>query len=306
MKLHNASMYVHQLKQKLNEYYKDPVLSEQYAWWTLEAILKKSKSQLLAEKNFTLSKEKEKLIEQWVHALIHEHMPIQYLIGNVPFCDLTIIVKPPILIPRPETEQWCADLIEIVRIHAGQEPLHILDLCSGTGCIGLAFTKALPKTQVVCVDTNIQAIELGRLNAKKNGINSVTFIVSDLFEKLANMQFDLIVSNPPYISADEFQKLEYSVRNWEDTAALVAADNGYTCIEKIITQAPAFIRSNTVLQKASIAQLVLEHGEGQSSFLVDLMHNTGYTHVQTHKDFSGKDRVVSGRSSHVVTHKKRE
>jgi release factor glutamine methyltransferase len=294
------------LIRQLHAHYKDSLLAEQYAWWILQEVAGKTKSQLLSMQHMHIPKEQEARIEQWVHALIHEHIPIQYLIGHVPFCDISIVVKPPILIPRPETEQWCADLITMLRAYKGHHALQILDLCSGSGCIGLALAKALPRVQIVCVDNNRQAIDLGRLNAQENSIDTVTFVLSDLFEKLDGMAFDLIVSNPPYISEEEYPTLDASVRDWEDKNALVASGSGYALIQKIVEQAPAFIRTNQALQALEIPQLVIEHGVTQSAYIVDLMRNTGYTHVQTHTDLSGKDRVVSGRLSYVVSTKKTE
>ena len=301
-----ASLFIYNLAKRLHAYYKDSMLSEQYAWWTLEAITEKTRSQLLCSKEFALSIEQEAQLEQWVHALTNEHMPIQYLIGNVPFCDLTITVKKPTLIPRPETEQWCAHIIEQLKQHTGAQPLRILDLCSGTGCIGLACAQALSNAQVVCVDTMSEAIELGRFNAQQNNIHNVVFVLSDLFDNLGGMQFDLILSNPPYISEDEFLTLDASVTKWEDKNALVADDSGYSLIKKIITQAVSYIRPNDTLAQLDIPQLLIEHGSTQSRKIVDLMRNAGYIHVRAHKDLSDKDRVVSGRLPYVVTTKKRE
>lgn len=303
---HTAAVCVHHLAKRLHEYYKDAVLSEQYAWWTLETLTGKTRSQLLSSKELELSTEQEAQLEQWVHALTNEHMPIQYLIGQVPFCDLTITVKKPTLIPRPETEQWCSEIIEQCLQYRGTQPLRILDLCSGTGCIGLACAQALSDAQVVCVDIMSEAIELGRLNAQQNNIHNVVFVLSDLFDNLGGMQFDLILSNPPYISEDEFFNLERSVSDWEDKNALVADDSGYFLIKKVITQAVSYIRPNDTLAQLDIPQLLIEHGSTQSRKIVDLMRNAGYIHVQAHKDLSDKDRVVSGRLSYVVTTKKRE
>lgn len=301
-----VATYIHNLAKRLNAYYKDPVLSEQYAWWTLETITEKTRSQLLTSKEFQLSTEQEVRVEKWIRALIDEHMPIQYLIGQVPFCDLTIAVKKPILIPRPETEHWCAAIIEQCLHYRDAQPLRILDLCSGTGCIGLACAQALPTAQIVCVDNTLETVELGRLNAQQNNITNVTFVLSDLFEKLIGMQFDLILTNPPYISEDEFLNLDRSVSEWEDKNALVADDSGYSLIKKIITQAVAYIRPNDTLAQLGIPQLLIEHGSTQSPQIVDLMRNAGYIHVRAHKDLSGKDRVVSGRLPYVVTTKKTE
>lgn len=271
-------------------------LAEQYAWWTLESIIGQTRSQLLARPLFCLTSEQELMLEKWVTALTVEHMPIQYLIGYVPFCDLTITVKPPVLIPRQETENWCAELVAQLVKYAADEPLSILDLCSGTGCIGLVCAQALPKARVVCVDNAVHALELGRYNAARNDIENVIFVESDLFDQIYGMQFDLIITNPPYIGIQELDDLDFSVTVWEDKHALVADNQGYALMEKIIFRAPDFIRCNPVLEKHGIAQLVIEHGATQSSTLVDLMTIAGYIDIQVHKDLAGKERVVCGKA----------
>ena len=296
--------FLHRLTERLNAYYNDAVLSEQYAWWTLETITQKNRLQLLSS-TVKPTAEQEADIERWVDALTNQHMPIQYLIGNVPFCDLIITIKQPTLIPRPETEQWCTEFITRCLAYNGEEPLRILDLCSGSGCIGLAWAHAFPKAQVVCADISPEAISLGRYNAQLNGIQNVTFIESDLFTGLADMQFDLILTNPPYISEDEYATLDTSVTAWEDKRALVADDAGLALINKIITKAPMHLRFNEQLEGLIIPQLVIEHGSRQATHIVDLMRNAGYIHVKTHKDLADKDRVVSGRLPYVVPTKKR-
>lgn len=292
--------YSNYLIKCLQHYYQDEHLSQSYTWWMLEAITGKTRSFLSTQVSYQLSSDQKAILEQWVHALTVEHMPIAYLLGSVPFCDLTITVKPPVLIPRQETELWCADLISQCVRYAYDEPLKILDLCSGTGCIGLAFGKALPNAQVTCVDNAQHALELGRYNAQQNNIDNVKFIDSDLFTALQHEQFDIIVSNPPYISQQEFESLEPSVKEWEDKHALVADQQGYALLEKIITQAALYIRYNVTLQKQNIAQLSIEHGSTQSQKVVDLMGVAGYTDIQVYKDLAAKDRLVSGRCVHVA------
>lgn len=290
---------IKQIVARLQACYDDALLCEQYAWWLLEHLTARSRSQLLTSTSYALSDAQRKTVNAWLIALTEKHMPIQYILGSVPFLDLTIVVQPPVLIPRPETELWCAWLIEQLTPCA-QQPLKILDLCSGSGCIALALAHALPNAHVTAIDNAPHALTLGAHNAQLNNIHNVTFLASDLFERLGDQRFDLIVSNPPYISTDEFKQLDASVALWEDTHALVADDDGYALIKKIIAQAPRFIQANTCLEQHTIPQLVIEHGHTQAAFLVDLMRKAGYTQVQTHKDLAGKDRVVCGRTSHVA------
>ncbi len=101
-----------QMSKQLQSVYSDPTLCQQYAWWILEAIIKKNKAQLIAQKTIMLSQEQQNTINQWVNKLVNEKIPIQYLIGSVPFNGVKILVEPPVLIPRPETEEWCLKLIK--------------------------------------------------------------------------------------------------------------------------------------------------------------------------------------------------
>lgn len=291
--------YSKQMLKRLQNYYQDEGLSDSYVWWMLEAVTGKTRVQL-CNQSYDLSFEQKNLLEQWVHALTVEHMPIAYVLGSVPFCDLTISVKSPVLIPRQETELWCVELIAQCVRYAYHEPLQILDLCSGTGCIGLAFAKALPNAQITCVDNVSHALLLGHYNAQKNSISNVTFVDSDLFQALPDKTFDLIVSNPPYISQQEFASLEPSVKEWEDKHALVADEQGYGLIEKIIAQAALHLRYNAILHQYRIAQLSIEHGSTQAKKVVDLMRMAGYMDIQVYQDLAGKDRLVSGRRVHVA------
>jgi release factor glutamine methyltransferase len=211
-------------------------LSRQEAWWLLEWATGKSKEQLLTGHN-ELSEEIILKIDAAVKKIDQESMPLAYVIGHVPFGDLTIDVQAPILIPRPETEEWVYRLIE--KLQPEKEKIStILDLGTGSGCIALALAHAFPRAHVTASDINPRALELAKQNARKNGINNICFIESDLFKNIAQKSFDLIVSNPPYIAHYYQVTLSDSVINWEDHRALFAPKNGLELIEKIIEQLP--------------------------------------------------------------------
>lgn len=291
------------LEQQILTVYEDPTLARQYAWWTLETITHQSKAALIAQDSLTLTTEQQVTLEEWLEKLIIQKMPIAYLIGSVPFCDREILVEQPILIPRPETEEWCSNLIAHLTALDNQD-LTILDLCSGSGCIAIALANALPKAKVYAVDISDQAIALTQKNIVHNQVHNVTVLQSDLFDQLPkDLHFDCIVSNPPYIAPQEWSSLDASVTEWEDKQALVAQDNGLALIKRIIAQAPAYIKQNQELQDKKQAQLMIEIGYKQGPVVSALMRQSDYTDVAVYKDLEHNDRVVVGRIPYVAKNK---
>lgn len=300
------SSLIRDIENSLRPTIKGDTLREQYAWWTLEAITGKKKLNLILGRTVALSQNQQAQLDSWIDKIVNEHMPLAYLLGSIPFESLDILVEPPTLIPRPETEEWTVNLIDQLKLLKNQK-LTILDLCSGSGCIALTLAKAFPESIVYAVDISDKAIALGKKNAKHNDIQNVKFIQSDLFNELDTQTlFDIIVSNPPYISFDEFQELDASVATWEDKQALVAADNGTAIINDIIEDAPDYLNTTSeIATKTKIPQLVLEIGYKQGKIVKDLMRSAGWIDVKMRKDLEGKDRVVSGRIlPHVASEKK--
>lgn len=296
---------IREIEQSLRPAIKGDTLREQYAWWTLESITGKKKIALIMAKVISLTDKQQDQLETWLNKIVNEHMPIAYLIGSVPFNDLEILVEPPILIPRPETEEWAINLIAQLK-ELKYQTLTVLDMCSGSGCIALAIAKALPKATVYALDISDKAITLGKKNAAHNKIKNVTFIQSDLFNELKkDTLFDIIVSNPPYISFDEFQELDASVSTWEDKQALVAADNGTAIINDIIEDAADYLKTNSEISGTKIPQLFIEIGYKQGKIVKDLMRSAGWIDVRVRKDLENKDRVVSGRVSHDMDSEKK-
>jgi release factor glutamine methyltransferase len=285
---------------QLRTLYSDPVLCEQYAWWTLEAITGKNKAQLLTHNSITLTEHQHEKLSIWLDKMLNKHMPIQYLLGSVPFNNCDILVESPILIPRPETEEWCSNLITQLK-QKNIKNFTLLDLCSGSGCIAIALAKAFPHAQIYAADINPQAVALSKKNAAHNQCTHVTCIESDLFENIpANLRFDLIVANPPYIDPADKTTLDSSVTRWEDPRALFATDHGLAIITKIIEQAPAWLTHNKELHAVGIPQLMIEIDCTQGNVTTTLMRKNNFTHVTMHKDLEGKDRVISGSINHVA------
>lgn len=288
-----------QIKNRLSKKFDDPILCQQYAQWLVQAITQKSELELITAQEIEWSDAQQKLIDEALDNIINHNMPLAYILGSTPFLGLDILIEPPILIPRSETEEWVSNLIDEL-FHVRNEPLTILDLCTGSGCIALAFADAFPKSRVYAIDINEKALELSKQNAKHNQISNVTFLHSDLFAAIPkDLKFDLIIANPPYIPESQWNILEPSVKNWEDKNALIAPDGGMELIKKIIDQAPAYVRRNEKLEKYTSTQLAIEIDVTQGQALSTYMENHGYTHVGIIKDLEGKDRVVIGRVDHV-------
>lgn len=296
----NIGHLIISIEKKLHDHFKDKTLCTQYAWWLVQAITDKTEIELISANDIKWDTQEEQQLDQALDALINKNMPLQYLLGSTPFAGLEILVRAPILIPRPETEEWICNLID--QLHPfKQEPLWILDLCTGSGCIALALADALPKARVYATDINDAALELARENARHNHIPNVTFLRSDLFNEISStFKFDIIVSNPPYIDERSWNTLEPSVRNWEDKNALIAPDHGLALIKRIIDQAPAYIKPHEALKNAQIPQLSLEIDSTQGIAVSTYMKEHAYNQIEIVKDLEGKDRIATGRVDYVA------
>ncbi len=289
----------------------------QDAWWMLEAITGKSEARLLAQREVLLTSEQQETLDRWLDLHVNKYEPLQYLIGSTPFNDVEILCEPPILIPRPETEEWVINLIELLNPLTKQvapaQPFKILDLCAGSGCIAIALAKAFPMFQIVATDINPQAIDLIKKNIEQNKIHNVTIYKADLFDGIPKTElFDLIVSNPPYISEKDWQGLDPSVKNWEDKAALTGGPDGLAIIKRIIEEAkfwlrgieevpsvmkPPFIVKDTISDHVTerslrIPKLVVEMDYYQGHTIQVWLELHGYINISIKKDLEGKDRVI--------------
>ena len=264
--------------------------AESVVWWMLSAITGKTKLELLFGQE-SLSDEHKIVFRQWLHEHTVNHKPLAYLIGSVPFMSSTIAVEPPLLIPRPETEEWVSGLIHMVQ-KLSNKKITILDLCSGTGALACALAQAVPEARVVAADISEIAVAVTRKNAAAHGV-AVTCIQSDLFSALSGMQFDLIVTNPPYISHAVWQGLEPMVKDWEDYHALVAPEEGLYLIRSILEQAPNYLMHNPEMVSLGIPQLYCEIGYDQGVVALQLMQKY-FSRASLLQDYHGNDRVVCG------------
>jgi len=208
--------------------------------------------------------------------------PMAHILGHREFFGLDLKVTADTLIPRPDTET----LVEAALLCIPEsEPLTVLDLGTGTGAIALAIASQRPHAEITAVDSSIMALEVARENARRLGIQHVSFIQSDWFSKLGYQHFDIIVSNPPYIAEDDVHLSEGDLR-FEPRTALAAGKDGLDDIRQIVNQAAAYLNQQ--------GSLYLEHGYDQAAQVAALMQNAGFSRISHTKDLAGITRVTSG------------
>jgi release factor glutamine methyltransferase len=220
------------------------------------------------------------------------HEPVAYLTGKAHFYSLELEVCPAVLIPRSETETLVSVAIDHLRKGTSRPTVDVLDLCTGSGCIAIAIAANVVEADVLAVDNSDAALEIARRNIEANGLaGRVTTLISNLFETIDQSgkgTFDVIVSNPPYISAKEFDKLHANVRDYEPRQALQGGGDGLAFYQRILDSAREYL--------ADEAMLMVEVGYDQGKDVVELFEKSGYlTSVETVKDDIGHQRVVKGR-----------
>jgi release factor glutamine methyltransferase len=215
--------------------------------------------------------------------------PLQYIMGETEWSGLKLKTDKRALIPRPETELLMEFAAKAAR-DATMSPTRILDLGTGTGALALALAKAFPEAIVTAVDASEDALGLAGENAVILGLSErVTFLGSDWFSAVpksaaSDRGFDLIVSNPPYLTESEMAEAEPEVRDFEPHRALVAADAGTADLKKIIAQAPSFLSESGVL--------ALETGIAQHANLLAACAEAGFARSESRQDLTGRDRFV--------------
>ena len=213
--------------------------------------------------------------------------PVAYLLGHREFYGLDFRVDPRVLIPRPDTETLVETALEVTQATAlsGRH----LDLCTGSGCVAIAFAKQRPTWEVTATDVSQEALGVARENALRLGtIHNTSFVLGDLFAAVdAETPFDLVTANPPYISRAEYDSLDAGIRDYEPRLALWGGDDGLDLIRSIARQARRHLSPGGVL--------AVEIGYDQGPRAESLLADAGFDEVRIRQDYGRRDRVVSGR-----------
>jgi len=229
--------------------------------------------------------------------LLRNGTPLAYLIGSIPFLDCTIYLDSHPLIPRTETEYWIQEAISNIR-NCEDDCATVLDLCAGSGAIGVAVAKAVPEAQVDFADIDPTHLPLIQKNIEKNLSSRKNLeldtkyrtIEADLFtttgessrKNLELGKYDFILTNPPYIDP-AIDRAETSVKMHEPHLALYGGADGMECIERIVEQAPQYLNHS--------GQLWIEHEPEQTASITQLAQKHGFT-TTTHKDQYGTERYT--------------
>jgi len=291
MSRHYVTDLINGITSRLAIEYRNERTAHANAWTLLQQLTGHSQAQLFVAETIELSHEQTDTLNQWVTQITQEHKPIQYILGSVAFLDVEIHVEPPVVIPRPETETWCHELITQLKAHDITQ-FRCIDMCTGTGCVAIAIAHAFPQATVYAADISEQALQLAHTNAQYNNVTIHT-IQSNVFEQIpCDMACDIIVANPPYITRDEWSDVRQRITQWEDPQALVAADDGLSIIQDIISSAPQHL----VPWHHNIPHLWVEIGYLQGAHVAQLCIDHGFTNVTTHHDLAGHDRWVTGHA----------
>ena len=218
-----------------------------------------------------------------------ERVPLQHLVGTVSFNGLELEVSGDVLIPRPETEILAQ--LAVQRLSALKKSAPVaLDFGSGSGCLAIALAVGVPGVTVRAIDCSEAALAVARRNAQRHGVaDRIRFHHGDGFAALpeTTQSFDLLVSNPPYISSDEIATLDPEVRDHDPRLALDGGEDGLDFYRRLAAEAPGFLQPG--------APVLLEFGDGQENDLRRLFSGSGWMFEAIENDLSGRPRIVIAR-----------
>lgn len=246
----------------------------------IQYVLKIDKNKIIIEKEKEVEKIKEEEYKKYIKEIV-QGKPIQYIINNQEFMKLNFFVNENVLIPQPDTEILVEKVLEIVKENMESK---ILDICTGSGAIGISLAYYLNKAKLTVADISSKALEISKINAKRNNVEEkIKFINSDMFEKIEE-KYNIIVSNPPYIKTNIIPTLDKQVQN-EPYIALDGGKDGLKFYRILIDEAPKHLEKDGIL--------IFEIGYDQKEDIENLVkENKNYKSMQVIKDLSQNDRIV--------------
>lgn len=250
----------------------------------LLGALAKSKAWLIAHADEDLPDKEADVYTEFLERRFRGE-PVQHITGVAEFYGLGFCVNRDVLIPRPETEHLVETAIELA---SGFSAPRVVDVGTGSGAIAVALAHRLPQAVVTAVDVSASALEVARGNAERHGVaGRIRFLEGDLLASVAGEQFDLVVSNPPYVPESDRDSLAVEVRDYEPAQALFAGEDGLAVYRRLIPLAWAALISGSYL--------VLEIGHGQKAGIRALLTGRGFQAIRFHDDLRGIPRVAAAR-----------
>lgn len=245
-------------------------------------VLKKSRAYLYSHPEYQLTPREEKQFTDFINQRAQGH-PVAYLTKQRSFWSLELQVSIDTLIPRPETELLVE---ETLKRFAHQTKLRMLDLGTGTGAIALALAHEHPSWEIHAYDNSEKALMIAKHNATQLHLTHINFGLSNWFESIPQSQFDVIISNPPYIAENDPHLQEGDIR-FEPKYALVSGKEGLDDIQIIIKNAKNYLQPGGIL--------MIEHGYQQKEAITQLFQQFHYSEIQHIKDHQGHDRITLGK-----------
>lgn len=210
-------------------------------------------------------------------------IPVSYIRNKKEFYGLPFYVDQRVLVPRPDTETLIEHALELLDGRPWMR--RVLDLGTGSGCIAVTLAYLRPSLEITAADLSAEALEVAQMNARHLLTESPRFLQSDLFAAV-DERFDLILSNPPYLTSEELRRM--AAENWpEPPAALDGGEDGLDCVRRIVEEGFAYLSDN--------GYLVLEAGMDQTEHIGELLRRRGYRDVETRRDLGGRHRTICGR-----------
>lgn len=249
------------------------------AWYLLEWVSGVSRGHYLAYPEEELTSDQEASFQKAL-AQRAERIPLQHITGEQEFMGLSFKVSDKVLIPRQDTEVLVEEALKHLK-----SGMKFLDLCTGSGCILLSLLHSCPGAEGTGADLSGEALQIAEENRQRLGIQA-ELIKSDLFEEIEG-NFDMIVSNPPYIRSGEIDHLMEEVRLYDPRMALDGHEDGLYFYRKIAKESPRFLKSG--------GMLLLETGYDQGESVPQLLREQGFREIEVIRDLAGLDRVVIGR-----------
>lgn len=261
-----------------------PLLDTEYIF---SDVLKVNKNTLKYSMSREIKEEDKDKIREMLVLRAKKRKPLQYILGEWEFYGLPFKVREGVLIPRADTEILVERCIQLMR--EVEEP-NILDIGSGSGAISIAIANELKSSSVTGIDINEKALKLANENKILNEIENVNFIESNLFEKLdKDFKYDLIVSNPPYISKEEYETLMPEVKNYEPQNALTDLGDGLYFYREISKLSGEYLKDT--------GYLAYEIGYNQAKDVTKILQNNNFDILSVIKDYGGNDRVVIAKKA---------